>query len=254
MPWEGSPFPRACASDRLRSGNRREPVSLSATAAAALREQYTFAGPSAICAAIAGWTIPPTRVFNGPTALWLTFAGGIALLVMAMRALAAHEMTIEHFHRLAVASANNTSSVLGRNVEAARSVRSWLYWLSETAVGLAGAFVMATTYVWPHKAVAAVSPRWLAFSVAAIATTIELLALTERALVVWRGGATTQRLRKLVATGIAGAIAGALLVTVVTVAAPDNVPVDGVWAQRAYGGSIAAGPQRPRAQVRAHPP
>ena len=52
---------------------------------------------------------------------------------------------------------------------------------------------------------------------------IELLSLTDRALVVWGGGATTQRLRKLVASGIAGAIAGARVVTMVTFTASHNV-------------------------------
>src|ERR1700722_15832621 len=77
--------------------------SLAATLVALLRDNQAFAGLSAISALVAAWTLIATRTFTAPTALWLAFAGGAALLALSLRALALHEATVERgVHRLDV--------------------------------------------------------------------------------------------------------------------------------------------------------
>jgi hypothetical protein len=44
---------------------------------------------------VAGRTIVATRTFTSPTALWLALAGGLATLLVSVRALALRQTTID---------------------------------------------------------------------------------------------------------------------------------------------------------------
>ena len=78
-------------------------LSLAAALVALLRDNQTFSGVSAVSALVAAWTVIATRAFTAPTALWLVFAGGLALLALSLRALALHETTVEQVvHQLEV--------------------------------------------------------------------------------------------------------------------------------------------------------
>jgi hypothetical protein len=49
------------------------------------------------------WSLIATLLFAGPALTWLTFAGGVALAVIALADLAAHEVTTENVvHQLVV--------------------------------------------------------------------------------------------------------------------------------------------------------
>ena len=53
-------------------------LSLAGVALALRRDDFRFSGISALGVLVAGFTIIATRDFTGSTALWLTFAGGVA--------------------------------------------------------------------------------------------------------------------------------------------------------------------------------
>jgi len=187
--------------------------SLAAALVALLRDNQTFSGVSALSALVAGWTIIATRVFATPTALWLVFGGGIVLLTLSLRALALHEATVERVvHKLEVDGSGETfAAIRRRGIEISGTMRSWLHWLGHTGIGLAGAFVVASTFIWP-QATADLSPRWLAFGVAAGAATIGLGLLLDGLLDLQRTNMTRPRAIEFLLTGTAVAVAGALVV------------------------------------------
>ncbi|MGN6171087.1 MAG: hypothetical protein ACTHQQ_23385 [Solirubrobacteraceae bacterium] len=154
-----------------------------------------------------------TRAFTTPTALWLSFAGGIALLALSLRALALHEMTVERVvHQLEVDRSGETfAAIRGRGIEITGTMRSWLHWLGHTGIGLAGAFIVVSTFIWPN-ATAQVSPRWLAFGVAAVAATIALGLLVDGLVHIRREHLTGPRTVETLLTVAAVAVAGALIV------------------------------------------
>ncbi len=54
-----------------------------------------FSLPPACAALIGGWTIVAMNVFSAATEKWLAFAGGAAVLGLALCALTLHELTVE---------------------------------------------------------------------------------------------------------------------------------------------------------------
>jgi hypothetical protein len=68
---------------------------LAGTIDAFVRQNQPLSGLSTVGALIAPLTVIATRAFTAPTALWLAFAGGLALLLVSLRALALHEATVE---------------------------------------------------------------------------------------------------------------------------------------------------------------
>src|SRR5207344_2620442 len=110
--------------------------SLAAVLVALLRNNQAFSGLSALSVLIAGWTVIATRVFTTPTALWLAFGGGIALLALSLRALALHETTVEQVvHQLEVDGSGETfSAIRRRGIEMSGTMRSWLHWLGHTGI------------------------------------------------------------------------------------------------------------------------
>jgi len=188
-------------------------LSLAAALVALLRDNQTFSGVSAVSALVAAFTVIATRAFTAPTALWLVFAGGIALLVLSLRALALHETTVEQVvHQLQVNGSGETfTGIRRRGIEISGTMRSWLHWLGHTGVGLAGAFIVASTFIWPH-ATPELSPRWLEFGVAAVAGSIGLGLLLDGLVDVQRTNMTVARTIEVVLTSVTVAVAGALIV------------------------------------------
>ncbi len=188
-------------------------LSLAAALVALLRDNQTFSGVSAVSAAVAAWTVIATRAFTAPTALWLVFAGGLALLALSLRALALHETTVEQVvHQLEVNGSGETfAAIRRRGIEISGAMRSWLHWLGRTGIGLAGAFVVASTFVWPH-ATPELSPRWLAFGVAAVAGAIGLGLLLDGLVDVQRTNMTLARTTEILLTTVSVAVAAALMV------------------------------------------
>jgi hypothetical protein len=188
-------------------------LSLAAALVALLRDNQTFSGVSAMSALVAAWTVIATRAFTAPTALWLVFAGGIALLALSLRALALHETTVEQVvHQLDVNGSGETfAGIRRRGIEISGTMRSWLHWLGHTGIGLAGAFVVASTFIWPH-ATPELSPRWLAFGVAAVAGAIGLGLLLDSLVDVQRTNMTLARTIEVLLTTATVAVAGALIV------------------------------------------
>jgi hypothetical protein len=188
-------------------------LSLAAALVALLRDNNAFSGVSALAALVAAWTVIATLVFTEPTALWLVFAGGIVLLTLSLRALALHETTVEQVvHQLEVDGSGETfAAIRRRGIEISGTMRSWLHWLGHTGIGLAGAFVVASTFVWP-QATAEVSPRWLAFGVAAVAATIGIGLLLDGLLDVRRADMTGPQAVEILLSVVAVAVAGAVIV------------------------------------------
>jgi hypothetical protein len=200
-------------------------LSLAATAVALLRENHTFSGTSALSLLVAGFTIIATRVFNGPSALWLAFAGGVVLLLLSLRALALHETTVEQVvHQLELSgSGESTVAVRRTGIEISGTMRSWLYWLSHTGIALAGAFVVASTFIWRHGDTATVSPRWLAFAVGVGAASIGIASLADRVLDADRKGYTPERIAAIFLTALAVAGAVALFVVMAAITNANDV-------------------------------
>jgi hypothetical protein len=191
-------------------------LSLAAAVVALLRDNQTFSGLSAMSALVAAWTVIATRAFTTPTALWLAFGGGIALLALSLRALALHETTVEQVvHQLEVNRSGETfAAIRRRGIEISGTMRSWLHWLGHTGVGLAGAFIVATTFIWPH-ATPDVSPRWLAFGLATGAAAIGLGLLSDGLVDVQRTNITPARAIEILLSTATVAVAGALVVLTV---------------------------------------
>jgi hypothetical protein len=210
-------------------------LSLAATAVALLRENHAFSGLSALSALIAAWTIIATRAFTGPTALWLGFAGGLALLLLSVRALALHETTVERVvHALeldgsgegtlairrAPAQPAAATTLRGTGFEISGVMRSWMRWLAYVGLALAGAFVVLATFAWQDPT-QGVSVRWLAFGVGIGAAFAALSALLERGLAIRIEGPSTARVLTIAITATAAAIAIALIVLMVVLHGSD---------------------------------
>lgn len=191
-------------------------LSLAAVLVALLRDNHAFSSVSGLTALAAGWTLIATRVFTTPTALWLAFGGGIALLTLSLRALALHETTVEQVvHQLEVDGSGETfAAIRRRGIEISGTMRSWLHWLGHTGIALAGSFVVATTFIWPQAA-ANPSPRWLAFGVASVAATIGLGLLLDGLLDIRRTNMAGPRTIEILLTVAAVAVAGAVIVLTV---------------------------------------
>lgn len=187
-------------------------LSLAAALVALLRDNSTFSGVSAVTALAAAWTVIGTRVFTTPTALWLAFAGGIVLLTLSLRALALHETTVEQVvHQLEVDGSGETSAAIRRRgIEISGTMRSWLHWLGHTGIGIAGAFVVAGTFIWP-QATPNLSPRWLAFGVAVVAATIGLGLLLDGLIDFRRTNMTASRTIEILLSVAAVAVSGAVI-------------------------------------------
>ncbi|MGB8879233.1 MAG: hypothetical protein WCD11_23170 [Solirubrobacteraceae bacterium] len=71
-----------------------------------------------------------------------------------------HETTVERVvHQLEVSGSGETfAAIRRRGIEISGTMRSWLHWLGHTRIGLAGAFIVATIFVWPNTT-AELSPR-----------------------------------------------------------------------------------------------
>ena len=210
--------------------------SITATAVALRRENHAFSGLGALSALVAVWTILANRVFANPTALWIGFAGGIALLLISLRALALHETTVERVvHALELdgtgelairprsagsAAVTPWSHQLRDSFEISRAMRSWMYWLTHTAIVLAGAFVVLATFAWP-QATQTVSPRWIAFGVGVAVTSIALISLLERSLTARSDGPALTRSAAILLTGASAVVAAALIVLMVELTGSD---------------------------------
>jgi hypothetical protein len=188
-------------------------LSLAAALVALLRDNNVFSGVSALSALAGAWTVIATRVFTTPTALWLAFGGGIVLLALSLRALALHETTVEQVvHEFELDGSGETfATIRRRGIEISGTMRSWLHWLGHTGIGLAGAFVVASTFIWPQPT-AELSPRWLAFGVAAVAATIGLGLLLDGLLDVRRTNMAGPRAIEILLTVAAVVVAGAVIV------------------------------------------
>ena len=196
---------------------------LGAFAVALLREDHTFSGLSALSALLAGWTIIATRTFPTPTALWLAFAGGLAVLALSLRALALHETTVERVvHALEIGGSGTTTSSIRtsstRRVALAPEMRSWITWLAYTGLALAGAFVVLSTFAWRNFAsTGQVSPRWIVFGVGVAAAAVALGALLGSVLATEaagpRGAGTSTPLAAILLAGAGAAVAIGMIVT-----------------------------------------
>lgn len=212
--------------------------SLAATGVALVRDNQAFSGLGALSALVAGWTIIATRVFSTPTALWLAFAGGIALLLLSLRALALHETTVERVvhalelngagEPLAVRPASTGPMAVHASAHSLRDrialdapMRSWIYWLTHTGIALAGAFVVLATFAWPAP-VQTVSPRWLAFAVGVGAVSMAFISLGDRALAARSDGWTPASVAAILITGASAVIAAGLIVLMATLQASDT--------------------------------
>ena len=198
--------------------------SVAAVAVALLRDDHAFSGTSALSALAAGFTIIATRAFNAPSALWLAFAGGIALLLLSLRALALHETTIERVvHQLELGAGGGSTVAIKRGGTAiSGQMRSWLYWLTHTSVAVSGAFVLASTFIWRHTT-SQVSPRWLALGVGAAAASVGLAALADRGYDAYRNGPTIDRIAAIVLTAAGVAVAGGLIAVMAALSNPIDI-------------------------------
>jgi hypothetical protein len=198
--------------------------SVVATAVALLRDDHAFSGTSALTALVAAFTIIVTRAFNAPSALWLAFAGGIALLMLSLRGLALHETTIERVtHQLELnGSGASTVAVRRGGIQISGQMRAWLYWLSHTGIVLAGSFVVASTFIWRHTT-GQVSPRWLALGVGAAAASIAVAALSDRGYDAYRNGPSAERLAAVGLTAAAAIVAGGLIILMAALTNPIDI-------------------------------
>ncbi|HTU87886.1 MAG TPA: hypothetical protein VMF57_20075 [Solirubrobacteraceae bacterium] len=211
--------------------------STTATAVALRRENHAFSGLSALSVLVAVWTILANRVFATPTALWIGLAGGVALLLVSLRALALHETTVERVvHALELDGAGEPLAIRPRSTgsttvspwtdqlrdsfEISRAMRSWMYWLTHTGIALAGAFVVLATFAWP-VATQTVDPRWIAFGVGVAVASVALISLFERSLTARSDGQTPARLAAILLTGASVVVAAGLIVLMLELTGSD---------------------------------
>jgi|GEM_PF-2954132 len=198
--------------------------SLGAFLFALLRANQAFSAMSALAALTAGWTIIAQRTFATASALWLAFAGGVVLLLLALRGLALHETTVERVvyalgagaseERPQAAPAEAPERPARPSISAA--MRSWLYWLTHTGLALAGAFVVLVSFAMTVAGHHHASARWITFGIGIAATCLALAALLERASAREFAGpreGVGGRLAAIALTGASAAIAVAMIVT-----------------------------------------
>jgi hypothetical protein len=191
---------------------------LAATGVALARENQAFSGISALSALLAGWTIIATRTFVEPTALWLVFAGGIALVLLSVRALALHETTVERVVHALELNGSTPAIREARRLPIGGEMRSWIYWLTHTGLAVVGAFLVLITFAWSNAA--QVSLRWTAFAIGIAAAALAVSSLLARLLArdpAARGeGGRAARMIAILLTGGGAAVAAGLIVTMAT--------------------------------------
>ena len=196
--------------------------SVAATVMALPRQNHAFSGISALSALVGAWTVIATRVFPVSSAVWLTFAGGLALLLLSLRALALHETTVERVvHALELNGSGEGVLAIGPTTTQPVAVTAaWMQWLSNTALAIAGAFVVLATFAWQNPA-QGVSVRWLAFGVGIAAAVAAFGALIERALAVRAEGPDAGQIVATTVTAVGAAIAIGLIVLMATLHGAD---------------------------------
>ena len=202
-------------------------AALGALALATLKQDHALSGVSASTALVAGWNVVATRTLHGSGALWVVFAGGLAVLLLSLRALALHEATVERVvHSLQVGESDDgatefnaissSSPVRERGVAIPASMRGWLVWLAHTGIGLAGAFVVLASFAWAHPG-DGVSTRWLAFGLGVMGAAAAIVALAGQLLpATAETDGRSGRLARMVDAGTTlagGAVAGGLVTT-----------------------------------------
>jgi hypothetical protein len=179
-------------------------LSAAAFLVALLRENHAFSAMSGLSVLAGVWTIIAQRTFAAPTALWLAFAGGLVLVLLALRGLALHETTIERVVYSLAPAGDQTAGVhspaggrsgevpetageaaagssVRRGFAISAAMRSWMYWLTHTGLALAGAFVVLLTFALTAPGHHHASVRWIAFGIGIAATAVALASLLERA-------------------------------------------------------------------------
>jgi len=163
-------------------------LSLGAFLVALSRSSHAFSGLSALNALIGAWTIIAMLTLNKPAAGWLAFACGLGLLVVSLRALALHETSIERIvHALEDEEADRgqlatTTNTSVRQFTVSAPMRSWLSWLTNTAIAVTGGFIVVLTFALTRPGTNHVSPRWVAFGLAIGVTCVAVGSLLDRAL------------------------------------------------------------------------
>jgi len=123
-------------------------LSLVAFLVALSRSSHVLSGLSALNVLVGAWTIIAMLTLNTAAAGWLAFACGLGLLIVSLRGLALHETSIERIvHALGDADASPGEQVTGTHTSVRRftvsaSMRSWLSWLTNTAMAVAGGFIV----------------------------------------------------------------------------------------------------------------
>lgn len=205
--------------------------SLAALLVALARSSQAFSGLSALNGLIGAWTIIAMLTLNKPAAGWLAFACGLGLLVVSLRALALHETSIE---RIVYAldgneddrgqlSASTNPSV--RRFTVSAPMRSWLSWLTNTAIAVVGGFVVVLTFALTRPGTNHVSPRWVAFGLAIGATCVAVGSLVDRALLRRDGRTadwTAEGRGALLALAAANLAAGVALIVTMIVYSGDS--------------------------------
>jgi len=106
-----------------------------------------------------------------------------------------------------------------RGLEISAPMRAWMYWLTHTALAVAGAFVVLMTFALSTPGGHHASPRWIAFGVGIAAAVVALGALLERGLLRDGGarsdGGPSGRVAALGLTAASAAIAIAMIATMV---------------------------------------
>jgi MFS family permease len=210
--------------------------SLAAFGVALLRENRAFSGMSALSALAGGFTVIAMRAFNAPTSLWIALAGGVALLLISLRALALHETTVERVtyaleHGLPVATIEGLVpeeapapaapqrgrvAMLARRLEVSAPMRSWTYWLALTGIALAGGFVVLMSFALNVPGTNYDTMRWLTFGIGIATGLMALGALLQHVVVNRRPAAEGEapgRREAILATGASLAVSLGMIAT-----------------------------------------
>lgn len=184
--------------------------SIGAFGAALLRQNHAFSGLAGISGMLAGWMVIALLVLNRPTALWIAFAGGVAVMLVSIRGLAVHETTVERVlyaleRRTPQAAAGEPDAAPAASVPAAgrpgaqlsvsKPMRSWMYWLAHTGLEMAGAFIVLLSFALTAPGTTHPSPRWIAFGIGIGAACVALVPTIDRMLALtgprWRRDSVT---------------------------------------------------------------
>lgn len=168
--------------------------SLAALLVALSRSSQAFSGLSALNGLIGAWTIIAMLTLNKPAAGWLAFACGLGLLVVSLRALALHETSIERIVYALEGDDDDghlpaTRNTSVRQFTVSAPMRSWLSWLTNMAIAVAGGFIVVLTFALTRPGTNHVSPRWVAFGLAIGVTCVAAGSLVDR-LLLHRDGRT----------------------------------------------------------------